>query len=176
LVPHHFDSSATSFASLRLKQACSGLIAVAMIVLWALTVYAQQGPFADMAGSWSGSGNIKLASGSRDRIQCRATYDVPADGQGLQLALRCASDSYNFDFRGNAIYSDGSITGNWSETTRNTAGQFTGRAAGNHFDVRIEGQTFAALLSMTTSGDRQSVTIESPGSQISDVMIVLRRR
>jgi hypothetical protein len=166
--------------SLRLKQACIAFVttAVSVIVLSlsALPGHAQQGPFADLSGSWSGSGNITLSSGSHNHIQCRATYNVRAGGHDLQLVLRCASDSYNFDFRGNAIYSDGNITGSWSEATQHAAGQFTGRVNGNHINARIEGQTFAALLDLTTHGNRQSISIRSPGSQISEVAIALRSR
>jgi hypothetical protein len=164
----------------RLKQASIAFVVAAVFVivlsLSALPSHAQQGPFANLSGSWSGGGNITLSSGSRERIQCRATYDVWASGNDLQLALRCASDSYNFDFRGNAVYSDGNITGSWSEATRHAAGQFTGRVNGNHIDARAEGQTFAALLGMTTHGNRQSISIRSPGSQMSEVTIALSRR
>ena len=164
----------------RLKQVCISFItaAVSVIVLSlsALPGLAQQGPFANLAGSWSGSGDITLSSGSREHIQCRATYNVGAGNNNLQLALRCASDSYKFDFRGNAMYSDGNVTGSWFETTQHAAGQFTGRVNGNHINARIEGQTFSALLDITTHGNRQSISIRSPGSKISEVKIALRSR
>ena len=65
----------------------------------------QQGPFADLSGDWSGGGTVTLSSGSNEKIRCRATYDSQAAGNNLKLALRCASDSYNVDFRGTAINS-----------------------------------------------------------------------
>jgi hypothetical protein len=70
-------------------------------------------PFADLSGDWSGGGTVTLSSGSNEKIRCRATYDLQAAGNNLQLALRCASDSYNVDFRGTAINSGGNMTGNW---------------------------------------------------------------
>jgi len=164
----------------RLKQACIGFLAGAVSVivlsLSALPGHAQQGPFAGLSGSWAGGGNITLSSGSRERIQCRASYNAGAGGNALQLSLRCASDSYSFDFHGDAVSSDGNLSGHWSESTRSQAGQFTGRVNGSHISVRIEGQTFAALLGLTTHGNRQSIAIRSPGSQISDVSIALKRR
>ena len=36
--------------------------------------HAQSGPFAGMAGSWSGGGTVTLDDGSTERIRCRATY------------------------------------------------------------------------------------------------------
>lgn len=133
------------------------------------------GPFSNMSGSWSGAGVITLASGSRERIRCRANYGVAEAGNTLALVIRCASDSYKFELRGNAIHDRGGISGTWSEATRNAAGQIIGKVSGNQIHARTEGQTFAALLSMSTQGNRQSISIRSPGSEMSDVTISLSR-
>jgi len=45
--------------------------------------YAQSGPFAGMAGNWSGGGTVTLDDGSSERLRCRATYAVGAGGTGL---------------------------------------------------------------------------------------------
>ena len=73
------------------------------------------GPLDPLAGSWSGSGTIDLSNGRHELIKCRASYDVLEEQSKLQLNIRCASDSYNFDLRGSATYSAGAITGTWSE-------------------------------------------------------------
>jgi hypothetical protein len=152
-------------------------VGVIVLSLSPLPGYAtQQGPFADLSGDWSGGGTVTLSSGSNERIRCRATYDSQAAGNNLKLALRCASDSYNVDFRGSAVNSGGNMTGNWFESTNQAAGQFFGSIKGNHIDARIEGQTFAAFFSMTTHGNRQSVSLRSPGSRVSNVTMALTRR
>ena len=169
-----------SAISSRIDNACIAFItaAVSVIVLSLSTLpgYAQRGPFADMSGSWSGGGTITLSTGSHEQIRCRANYDSQASGNDLKLALRCASDSYNVNFRGNAINSGGTMTGSWFEETNRVAGQFFGSIKGNRIDARIEGQTFAAFLNMTTHGNRQSVSLRSPGSRVSNVTIALTRR
>src|SRR6185437_5371937 len=74
--------------------------AAAMLVAstWSTGSYAQSGgPFAGMAGVWSGAGTVTLDDGSTERIRCRATYAVGAGGNGLQQTLTCASDSYKFN-------------------------------------------------------------------------------
>ena len=148
-------------------------VCVIVLSLSPLPGYAtQQGPFADL----SGDGTVTLSSGSNEKIRCRATYDSQAAGNNLKLALRCASDSYNVDFRGTAINSGGNMTGNWFESTNQAAGQFFGSIKGNHIDARIEGQTFAAFFNMTTHGNRQSVSLRSPGSRVSNVTMALMRR
>ena len=152
-------------------------VCVIVLSLPPLPGYAtQQGPFADLSGDWSGGGTVTLSSGSNEKIRCRATYDSQAAGNNLKLALRCASDSYNVDFHGTALNSGGNMTGNWFETTNQAAGQFFGSIKGNRIDARIEGQTFAAFLNMTTHGNRQSVSLRSPGSRVSSVTMALTRR
>src|SRR5664279_919552 len=100
-------------------------------------------------------------------IKCRAAYDVLGEQNNLQLNIRCASDSYNFDLRGSATYANGSITGTWSESTRDAAGTLSGKADGDHFGVLAKGPSFTANLTLTTRGDRQSVTIKSQDAQAS---------
>lgn len=134
-------------------------------------------PFASLTGQWSGSGTIDLASGGREPIKCRAAYDVLGEQSNLQLNIRCASDSYNFDLRASATYAAGAITGTWSEATRNAAGTLSGKSQGDNFHVLAKGPTFTANLSLVTRGDKQSVVIKSQDAQASvrGVTITLRR-
>lgn len=125
------------------------------------------GPFARLAGQWSGSGTIDLANGGHEPIKCQAAYDVLGEQNNLQLNIRCASDSYNFDLRGKATYASGSISGTWSESTRDAAGTLSGKADGDHFGVLAKGPSFTANITLTTRGDRQSVTIKSQDAQAS---------
>jgi hypothetical protein len=155
------------------------VVAAAVIVALSLSVrpgYAQQGPFAELSGSWVGAGNITLQSGSHESIRCRASYNAQSGGNDLKLSLRCASDSYNVDFQGNARNNGGSLSGSWFEATNHVAGQFYGSVKGNRIDARIEGQSFAAFLDVSTHGNRQSVSLRSPGSRVTNVSIALKRR
>jgi hypothetical protein len=137
---------------------------------------AQQGPFGALAGSWSGSGRLGLGSGDTEPIRCRANYKTGQGGATVVLQLRCASDSYKFELHGNVRYQDGRVRGDWSESTRGAAGQVFGTVNGEQIDVRVESQTFSALLTVTTKGDRQSISIKAPsGSQMSEASITLKR-
>ena len=127
-----------------------------------------------LQGSWAGAGTIVLSNGSRERISCRASYAVP--GSTLQLALRCASDSYTFDFRATGTLQGNNISGNWDESTRYAAGTFSGVVNGPQINARADGQTFSALLTLTTRGSRQTISIRSPGSTLSEATIILSRR
>ena len=137
--------------------------------------HAQQGPFAGLIGSWSGAGFIKLASGQRERLRCRANYNVGENGTRLQQSLRCASDSYRFDVNSNIVSEGGALTGSWSETSRNVSGSVTGRVNGGQIQARIDGAGFSANLVVNTRGDRQFVTIQSPGHEVTEVSVTLTR-
>ena len=121
----------------------SAIVAAGLLALAALpsTVEAATGPFAALSGSWSGGGTITMSSGAKERIRCRARYNVGGAGSNLDLTLRCASDSYNFELQSNASYSNGAVSGTWSETTRGVGGSI----AGSGIVVRF-------AESLTTSG------------------------
>lgn len=135
------------------------------------------GPFAHLAGAWTGSGSITIGNNPSERIRCRANYDVGNVGTTVQLELRCASDSYAFELQGNVRYQSGEVRGDWSERTRGAAGMVAGSVKGDRVDVRVEGQTFSALLSLVTHGEKQSISIQAPvGNQMSEASIILNRR
>ena len=68
------------------------------------------------------------------------------------------------------------LSGTWTEVSRRVSGEVTGQANGDRINLRAESQTFSALLNMTTRGNRQTVSIRSPGSEMSEVGISLARR
>ena len=123
--------------------------------------YAQSGPFAGMAGNWSGGGTVTLDDGSTERIRCRASYAVGAGGTGLNLSLVCASDSYKFELRGNVISDRGALSGTWGETSRGINGTLEGRGANGNFQLVASAAGFSANLTLTTRGNRQSIGIRA---------------
>jgi hypothetical protein len=138
------------------------IIAMMLLVGTYGSGHAQEGgTFARLAGEWNGNGTIELADGSREPLRCKAAYDVLGRQSNLQLNIRCASDSFNFDLRGSATLAGTGVSGSWSESTRNAGGRLSGSAHGDKIDVVAESSTFTASLSLTTRGNKQSVTIKS---------------
>jgi hypothetical protein len=123
--------------------------------------HAQTGPFAGMAGIWSGGGTVTLDDGSSERIRCRASEAVGAGGDGLNLTLTCASDSYKFDLKANVVSERGALTGSWSEASRNVAGSLEGRGANGDFKVVASAAGFTANISLSTRGNKQSVAMRA---------------
>jgi hypothetical protein len=125
--------------------------------------HAQSGPFTGFNGAWSGNGTVALSDGTTERIRCKANYQVNGTGMGLKQTLRCASDSYKFDLSSDVTSQGDRISGSWSEASRNVFGQLQGTAGGGRIDVFVEASGFAANLTLTTTGNRQTVNISSKG-------------
>ena len=135
---------------------------------------AQSGPFTGFDGSWSGSGTVSLSDGSTERIRCKADYKVNGSGLGLKQNLHCASDSYKFDLSSEVTSNGDRISGNWSERSRNIFGNLQGTAGGGQIEVFVEAAGFAANLTLTTRGNKQTVQISSKG-EIRGVNITMTR-
>jgi hypothetical protein len=149
-------------ASIRRLILAAAVLLVASIT--GSTSYAQTGPFAGMAGVWSGAGTVTLDDGSSERIRCRATYAVGEGGNGLNQTLTCASDSYKFNLASNVVAQGGSLSGTWSESIRNVNGNIQGHGGNGTFQVVASGPGFSANISLATHGNRQTVAIRSEGT------------
>jgi len=167
---------------MRLRRKSSGLareavaIGFAVLVGASAPVLAQDSrPFAMLAGSWSGGGTVSVSNGTNERIRCNASYDV-VNPKTVQLSLRCASDSYNFNLLSEITYEGGAISGSWTEATRNAAGRVSGHASGGQIQVVAKGGSFSADLTLQTRGNRQSVTIRSTGSEVTGASITMTRK
>lgn len=157
---------------------CCLIALVSAFFIPLLPTAAATGPFADFSGSWSGTGTVRTGGNAPERIRCNANYRPRGSSQHeIDLQLRCASDSYNFDLAGQFTADDrNEITGQWTERSRNTGGTAIGRANGERLDVHVESGGFAADLVMVTRNRRQSVTIDSQGGgQVVKASISLSR-
>jgi len=169
----------TRFASLSTAALLGGSLLALGFSAAPQPALAATGPFTALAGSWSGTGSIQPGNGTTERIRCNANYRPRgSSGHDVDVELRCASDSYNFDLHGqfNADAGD-HISGQWTERTRNIGGSAMGTASGDQIMVHVESGGFSANLTLATRGRRQNVTIDSPGGgQPVKAAITLNRR
>jgi hypothetical protein len=73
------------------------------------------------------------------------------------------------------INNSGAISGQWSETSFNAAGTVRGSVSGNRIQAHAVGNTFSANLSLTTGGNRQTVTISPQATDVRSVTLTLAR-
>lgn len=156
-----------------------GLVVLFLALCLTLTAAAaDSGPFAGFTGAWSGTGTLRPSGGAAERIRCNANYRPRGSSEReIELQLRCASDSYNFDLTGQfAADERNQIAGQWTERTRNVGGTAVGNAQDDRVQIHVESSGFAAELVMVTRNRRQSVSIDSQGGgQIIKASITLSR-
>jgi len=163
------------FGSSLLGRALATVGVGAALMLSVTASHAQAGgPFAGFDGNWSGSGTFSHATGTTENIRCKADYKVNANGLGLKQNLHCASDSYKFDLSSDVTSQGDRISGNWSEKSRNIFGNLQGTAGGGQIEVFVEASGFAANLNLRTTGNKQSVQIDSKG-EIRGVKITMTK-
>jgi len=125
------------------------------------------------AGTWSGNGKITVKDGTSERIRCRSTNS--AKGNALALSMRCASDSYKFDLASDIAAEGATISGSWNETSRGVVGSLSGKISGSNITATATSVGVTAALSIKTSGNALSVSIRSPGSEVSEVSVTMAR-
>lgn len=143
----------------RLTFAAVAFFVAAFVISLPSAGYAQSSPFAGLSGNWSGGGTVTLDDGSRERIRCRASYQVA--GPRMTMNLTCASDAYKFNLSANVLDEGGQVSGGWTEATRNVSGVLQGRGGGGNFQVVATTASFTSNISLRTSGNRQTVTMRA---------------
>jgi len=157
---------------------CALTVLVSVLSIASAPAWADDGPFRDFDGAWSGTGTLRPSNGAAERIRCNANYRPRGSSQReIDLQLRCASDSYNFDLSGQFTADEqNQVSGRWTERTRSIGGTAVGNAQGDRLQIHIESSGFAADMVMQTRNRRQSVTIDSQGGgQIVKASITLNR-
>jgi hypothetical protein len=134
-------------------------------------------PFAKFGGGWVGNGLLYLSNNTKEKIRCRGPFIVSEalNASNLKLELTCAGDAYNFKLQSDINSNNGVLSGTWSEMTRGFNGKISGTIKDDRIQAVAEGQTFTATLNLVVLNDKQQITIASPGSEITDVLIGLNR-
>ena len=128
-------------------------------------------------GAWTGSGDIAMTDGSREKIRCRASYSVPPSGEKLHIELNCASDSYKVQVISNVVADEGGACRapgarvTRQATATSPAGFGPGPDSGEPRGHRLR----HAAHGRDARCDRQSVAITPQGTDVQTVSIEMRR-
>jgi hypothetical protein len=151
-----------------------GIALAALVVVTGMAQARAETPFQVLAGSWAGSGQIKLETGKSEALKCRAFY-TQKEAESLGLAIRCASASNKIELRANLNQNGNRITGNWEERTFNAAGSVTGRVTSGRISLAISGGAFSGAMNVSVGGENHTVSIETNGIGLRAVSINLSR-
>jgi hypothetical protein len=165
---------------LRSKTSLAGRLAIAGIatVLGAMAVSSgiAAPPFTGLSGAWAGAGRITMSDGSSEPIRCKATYTADKAGTKLDQVLRCASDSYKFNVKSKVGADGNALSGQWTETTYNLTGTFTGTVKGAKIEGRVRGSGLMIGVALVTRGNQQQARFLSQGTEMREVRISLTKR
>ncbi len=133
------------------------------------------GPLAGLDGYWVGTGRCRYASGTKERMRCKAQYAVNAEGSNLQISLTCDSDTYNFHVNSYANATGGSLLGQLERDHANVSGQLSAgpRPA---LQVRLNaGGQFGASMAVTLKANQLAVSVTPNGTSVASVTAALNR-
>ena len=133
-------------------------------------------PFAAIAGNWTGGGIIMLTNDIKENLRCRANHSFAQASSSLSLSIKCASDNYKFELTSNVVERRGQISGKWSEASYKVSGAISGRVAGNRITAVARGDSFTSPITLTTIGNRQTVSLTPEKTYVISVQIALNRR
>jgi hypothetical protein len=151
-------------------QAC----AILCILAAPSAVFAQAAStFSQLAGSWHGSGQVRLSDGSSERLSCRGTYSQKG-GAELTLTIRCQSENNKIDMKSGITDEGGRLSGHWQERNFGLEGDVSGRASANKLSLQISGQ-LQASMTVTVTGATHNVSISSGGPGFKNVSIAFSR-
>jgi hypothetical protein len=130
-------------------------------------------PFAQLDGTWSGSGRINLTDGKSEALKCTAYYTPK--GAEVGVALRCASASNKVELRAKLVADGSRVSGSWEERTFNASGTVTGQASPTQIKLAITGGGFSGSMTVTTTGQSQVVSVSTNGLALKGVSVKLQR-
>ena len=101
-----------------------------------------------LVGSWSGSGSIAFASGSKERARCRAHF-AKTGASSYVMSATCATASAKVD-QSATLYRSGanSYTGSFFNEQYNTGGSIRITVSGRTQSVRLSGEAGTAFFSL----------------------------
>ncbi len=162
-----------SFSGLSFSGASA--LAAAILMVASATPSLAEGPFSAYQGNWSGIGVVSVSNGSKEKLRCRAHYDVGSGGSTLSQNLTCASDSYKFNVVADVRSEGGAISGNWEETSRSAKGRISGSITPSQVSAYVQGVGFTARIGIAARAGKQSITISPTGTDISNVSVTLSK-
>lgn len=153
----------------------SGFVAIALLMVSGAGAAQADGPFAKLAGRWSGQGRLGFSEGKTENITCRATYFVSDDGQKLEQNIRCASAGAKVEVKSNLTHAEGKLTGNWSELIYNKAGELTGMTTDKGLKIEVKGDDLNATMELIVRDNKQLVEVHFNNSTLVGLTLLLEK-
>lgn len=132
----------------RMSRVVAAGILVAAFGVGGSSVSSARAESGSLIGSWSGSGSIAFASGSKERARCRAHF-AKTGARSYAMTATCATASAKVDQTA-TLYRTGarSYSGTFFNQQYNTGGQIRVTVSGRHQTVRLSGEAGSAFFNL----------------------------
>jgi len=125
-----------------------GIACAAVFGLICATPSVARAESASLAGSWSGSGSISFASGSKEKARCRAHYAKTGE-TSYEMSATCATASAKVDQSATLTRTGAnSYAGSFFNEQYNTGGSIRVTVSGGSQSVRLSGEAGNAFFSL----------------------------
>lgn len=155
-----------------------GALGALALVATAATAWSEaqsDSPFATIAGTWSGGGQVRFEGGKSESIRCNAYYTAKNNGSGLGLSIRCAAGSgTRIELRASLAYQGGQVSGDWEERSYNASGSVSGQASPTRISLNIAGGV-SGSMNVNFSASSQSLSVTTSGATFKGLTINLTR-
>ncbi|MEM9357220.1 MAG: hypothetical protein AAGB04_13505 [Pseudomonadota bacterium] len=135
----------------------------------------QPDAFQPLLGWWVGQGRLGFKSGKTENVRCRATYRRTETGDGIRQALRCASASGAIEVKSTVLRQGDELSGTWSETKYNFAGEVSGKIIPRGFRVVVSGAGVKANMTVAVRKKRHIVEIQFVDSALIGLTMIFAR-
>jgi hypothetical protein len=132
-------------------------------------------PFNKLVGRWVGEGFLGIKDGPSESVKCRVTYIPAENASHLKQTVRCASSAGSIEVQSAIVHSAGTISGTWSELTRNMRGDLSGKVTPRGFQVMVVGTDLSANMNVVINGPRQIIEIQFNNSSLIGLTLVLTK-
>ena len=141
-----------------------------------MAVPAHAGPFSSFEGNWTGAGVISVDNGSKERLRCKAHYDVGGGGmhdvaephvrkRQLQVQRRLEREGRGQLYLGQLV----------RDLARHQRARISGSITPTQISAQVNGLGFTARIGIAAREGRQSVTISPTGTDISNVSVTMSK-
>ena len=133
--------------------------------------------FEDLAGRWSGVGQVEWKSGRREPYQCVVTYYLGDGGASMKQQLRCKNGGTEnkLDLATAVRVNGGRITGTWEDRLYSMTGTVSGKVTPTGYEADASNAMFRARFEIEmASACEQSVTIR-PSRDIEVITALLKK-
>ena len=164
--------------SLRTALAAGGLLSSLAIAATPVPVGAKKTTIEDLAGRWSGTGNVQWKSGRREPYSCVVTYYLSDGGQNLKQLLRCkdqVASASKIDLATALRVAGDNLTGTWEDRLYSLSGTVSGRVTATGFEANATNSMFKARFEIEMAGACEQMVTIRPSRDIEVITALLKK-